>query len=81
MKDFLRCISIIFVVCAFFAIAILGGTYEAKTENKNWNNGICEVCGGDYKFKCAVHLKNGGDTFYYSCENCDHTIHTRNLMK
>lgn len=81
MKDFLRCILIIFVVCGVIAIAILGGIYDAKTTNKNWNNGICEVCGGDYKFKCAVHLKNGGDTFYYSCEDCDHTINTRSLMK
>lgn len=80
MKDFLRCILIIFVVCGIIAIAICGGILDVKNANKHWNNGICDNCGGNYKFKSATHLKNGGDKFYYSCENCDHTIYTRSLM-
>lgn len=34
MKDFLRCILIIFVVCGVIAITILGGIYDAKTTKK-----------------------------------------------
>lgn len=81
MKDFLRCMLIILVVLGFISLGVLGAIADVKTSNKSWNDGICEKCGGAYKFKCAVHQKNGGDYFYYSCEDCDHTIRTRSLMK
>ena len=81
MKDFLRVMLILLVICGFFALAIVGGFTDAKTASKHWNNGICEICGGAYKFSGGTHLRNRGDRYYYTCENCDHTIETYSIMK
>lgn len=81
MKDFLRVIIILFVGCSILALAIIGGCTNAKSANKHWNNGNCEICGGAYKFTSATHFHNGGNRYYYTCEDCDHTIITYSLMK
>lgn len=81
MKNVLRIIIILIVVCGFISLAFLGAYTDAKNANKHWNNGICEVCGGAYKFKGATYVRNHGDRYYYSCEDCDHTIMTYSLKK
>lgn len=81
MKSFLRIILILLVICSFFVLAIIGGWGQVKSDNAHWNNGVCEICGGAYKFTSATHLRNGGIRYYYTCENCDHTIMTYSLMK
>lgn len=43
-------------------------------KEKEWNNGICVECGGEYKFKSAAKARNGSETKYYTCEDCDHLI-------
>ncbi len=81
MKNFLRVIIILFILCGFFVLAIIGAQDAAKNANEHWNNGVCEICGGAYKFTSATHLRNGGNRYYYTCEDCDHTIMTYSLMK
>ena len=55
---------------------IFGKTVKPEVLSKEYNNGICQVCGGNYHF-------SGGNRFnyFYTCDNCDHTIETLNIMK
>ena len=40
-----------------------------------WNNGEC-FCGGQYEFANAGHRKNGGNYYYYKCNECSKVIET-----
>ena len=80
-KDFATPIIIFLVLALAFAIMIIGTRYEVKQDEKEYNNGICSLCGGEYKFTSAVHYRNGGDRYYYTCDECGHTIETVCLMK
>lgn len=81
MKEFIRSVVIILVVFGFIGLAILGATANVKSAHAHWNNGVCELCGGAYQFSSGSHIRNGGDRFYYTCEDCGHTIMTYSLMK
>lgn len=61
------------------AVAIgcgIGGliTLQSKGDNKAWNNGYCTECNKPYKFVNKVYHRNGSDEYYYTCNNCGHTI-------
>lgn len=57
------------------AMAISGAlTLDSWIKHKDWNNGVCVECGGEYKFKSAAKARNGAETRYYTCEDCDHLI-------
>ena len=71
---FIASIIIIFIAGIFIA------SHEASTSRENYNNGVCVECGGEYRFTSAQHIKNGGDRYYYTCENCGHTVMTFQLM-
>lgn len=62
-------------------LAVIVANYENKQGEKNYNNGICTECGGNYYFIDMEHIRNGGDEYYYSCDKCGHTITTTHLMK
>ena len=71
----------------FPIVAILVGfgvaglfTIEAKDDEAAWNNGYCE-CGGEWNFTNAEHIKNGGDLYYYECEECGDLIRTHRHFK
>lgn len=69
-------------ILAGLAIAclIMGMLYaEADHDSEEYNSGICEVCGGDYKFSGATAYRTSRK-YYYTCEDCDHTISTNSLM-
>lgn len=80
-KDFVRLVVILLVPILAFAILIIGTRYEIKMDKEEYNNGICSFCGGEYRFTSAVHYRNGGDRYYYTCDECGHTIETVCLMK
>lgn len=80
MKNFLRVIFAL-LVCGFLAVAIISTLANVENANNHWNDGVCEICGGAYKFTSATHVRNGGTRYYYTCEDCDHTIMTYSLMK
>lgn len=81
MKDFFKILIIILFCVGIIAMVILGCYAEVKQSIEYWNNGICENCGGEYKFSGATHVKNSGDYYYYTCEECGHTIKTCQIMK
>ncbi len=57
------------------ATAVLRAT-KPQAFSDEYNNGICQICGGNYHF-------SGGNNYvyFYTCDNCDHTIETLNIMK
>lgn len=74
------------ILGAIIAIAIgcaIGGmlTLESKGDDEAWNNGYCTECNEPYRFANAVHHKNSGDEYYYTCDNCGHTIKTHSLKE
>lgn len=67
--------------CLVFWLLISGGMYtEDKRDNKMWNNGICSMCEGEYRFSGATKHRTSRH-YYYTCEDCDHTIEINQLMK
>lgn len=49
-------------------------TLQMKGDDEAWNNGYCTECNEPYRFANAVHHKNSDDEYYYTCDNCGHTI-------
>lgn len=67
--------------CLIFWLAFAGAiTAEAKWDADLWNNGICSVCEGKYKFSSASQYRTSHH-YYYTCEDCDHTIELNSLME
>lgn len=48
---------------------------ESAMDASVWNDGICQ-CGGEFEFSNATHRKNGGNFYYYICNNCGKVIET-----
>lgn len=70
--------SIAITVLVFGVIIALGVgvcALEAKMDADAWSNGICR-CGGEFEFTNAAHRKNGGNYYYYHCDNCGAVIET-----
>ena len=67
--------------CLVFWLLISGAMYgEAEYDTNTYNNGVCIVCEGEYKFSGATKYRTSHH-YYYTCENCDHTIELNSLMK
>lgn len=62
----------------FFLTGVMWG--EAKMDADAYNGGICSICEGDYDFRGGSEYR-GSHTYYYTCEDCGHTIETNSLMK
>ena len=74
MRDYLpEIISIIVIVSLFFGFFF--GVYKAsiKLEDKRWNNGHCDVCGGTWKYEQAVGHRSS-TSYIYVCEGCGKRI-------
>ena len=58
--------------------------FAAKEQNKamieRYNDGICTICGGEYEFAGSTRT-NSSKTYYYTCEDCGHTIEVNRIMK
>ena len=63
----------LFAVMMSLAIGVCG--CEAAMDADVWNDGICN-CGGEFEFSNATHCKNGGNYYYYNCNNCGYVIET-----
>ena len=73
------------IVGAVIAVAIIVlfiGAYldQNKIEVEYYNDGICTICGGEYEFAGGSRYRNCSE-YYYTCENCGHTITTSSIMK
>jgi uncharacterized membrane protein YfcA len=50
-----------------------------KEDEKKWNNGICSECGSEWELFDVEYTRNGGEYYYYKCEN-NHVISTNGKM-
>lgn len=83
MKQFIKAI-VITIILALFVFFGAVKTYKAQQKYwaSKWNNGICSDCGvGDMIFTGATHIYRSGDKYYYTCNNCGHTVQMNKLMK
>lgn len=51
-----------------------------KFDEQSWNGGLCP-CGEKWRLVNVEHKKNGGDLYYYTCDECNNTIRTNSNMK
>ena len=77
LRDFFR----LFLIFLPFVLLAIGLTIESKSDEKIWNNGVCIECNEEMKFSGASPLRNGGNLYYYTCENCGHTIEVHSIRK
>lgn len=76
MKALIQSILIGIGILAGMILFGLGiNTIEAKMDASVWNDGICQ-CGGEFEFSNATHRKNGGNYYYYTCNDCGKVIET-----
>lgn len=61
-------------------LAFLGCIYlSEKSDAREYNNGICSECGGEYRFSGAAG-RGISKFYYYSCAECDHTIQVESIQ-
>jgi hypothetical protein len=69
------------IACLLFWLAISGMMYaENSYDHEMWNNGVCSICEGEYKFSGATKYRTSHH-YYYTCTDCGHTIEINQLMK
>ena len=63
------------------AVLFVGACIDQReAEIEYYNNGICTICGGEYEFAGGARTKHSSE-YFYSCEDCGHTITTSTIMK
>ena len=73
--------SLLLTLAIIVLIIVCVSLFTQKNDEKNYNDGICTECGGNYIFSSAVHVHYCDDNYYYTCDKCGHTIQTNKLMK
>lgn len=63
---------IVFLIIAMIFVFVVRSC-EVKDGMKEYNNGICRICGGTYEFVSAVGHKYETN-YIYRCDNCGHKI-------
>lgn len=74
MRDVLPEIIVIIVTISLTA-AIIFGVYKAdiKHDEKLWNGGYCDVCGGTWEYEQAVGHRSS-TSYIYVCTGCGKRI-------
>lgn len=67
-----RLVTLVIATCVGCIISAMF-CVERNNDIKAWNNGYCE-CGSELKFSNVEHLRNGGNIYYWHCEDCDKVI-------
>lgn len=74
MSDYLSGIISIIVICLLFAALCFGiCKADIKHDEKLWNDGHCDVCGGAWKYEQAVGHRSS-TSYIYICEDCGKRI-------
>lgn len=62
-------------------LGFMGCLYlSAESDAREYNNGVCTDCGGEYKFSGSSG-RGVSKFYYYTCADCDHTIQVESLQK
>jgi hypothetical protein len=80
MEGVKRVITTILVslICGYGICGLL--FLEKKADETVWNEGYCN-CGGKWELNDIEHIKNGGDLYYYTCDNCNSLIRTHSHFR
>lgn len=70
----------IVVVVAISLLIIWACFTQREAEIEYYNDGICTICGGEYEFSGATRYRSSSE-YFYTCEDCGHTIQTSSIMK
>lgn len=74
MRDYLpEIISIIVIILSCAAIIFIFSKASIKHDEKLWNDGHCDVCGGAWKYEQAVGHRSS-TSYIYICEDCGKRI-------
>ena len=81
MKKWFPRVLAVALISSMFGTGIAGLFWmERKGDEQSWNGGICP-CGEEWRLVNVDHVKNGGDLYYYTCDECNSTIRTHSNMK
>ena len=74
MRDILPEIISIIVIILLFAAMIFGvNKVSISHDEKLWNDGHCDVCGGAWKYEQAIGHRSS-TSYIYICEDCGKRI-------
>lgn len=59
----------VFIIVFFIFLVFILPYWMNKSDIEEYNNGICEKCGGHYHL---LNISNG--YVYYTCDMCEYTI-------
>lgn len=75
LKNWKRCIIAI-IIAIVFGVSCSGLMIsEKQRDQKTWNNGYC-TCGTKWTLQNVEHIRNGGNRYYWYCDNCNTIIET-----
>lgn len=74
-KRIIACICVFIVSFGITSLFFIGQAGETE----RWNGGICVDCGGIYEFSGASERLD--TKFYYTCNNCGHTVQFTQIMR
>lgn len=63
------------IITILLVAALLFGVYKASTKHdeKLWNDGHCDICGGAWEYEQAVGHRSS-TSYIYVCEDCGKRI-------
>ena len=73
MKEALRCIVVILILIGFAVGMVFACIADKKEADALYNNGVCPKCGTAFHLVDVEHYRNGGDHYFFTCEN-EHII-------
>lgn len=77
-KCFMELLKVLLLFLTLIVIFILIAVAIHKCDERKYNNGVCTKCEkGHYVFTAATDRK----VYYYTCDECGHTIATDSIMK
>lgn len=71
-------IGIIISIIIGYAVAVSYIENNAKSE-REWNNGYCDECGGQWTFTNGTYKRYSGQVYYYKCDKCGKVIEEQEL--
>ena len=69
----LETVGIAVLIALFTFVIFAAGDYPARHDDKVWNDGHCDICGGTWKYDQAVGHKHS-TSYIYVCDGCGRRI-------
>lgn len=66
-------VTVVLTILLFFGIYTFVSSTISARDDKIWNNGHCDVCGGTWQYEQAVGHRSS-TTYIYVCKGCGKRI-------